>query len=86
MKRHSAEGLALDPSPPVDAYLGAFLQHFLPEAQEPLLHGGLVESQGQEVCEGLLLTEAVQENVEPRAGRGDAAAVLPCDHYEETEQ
>lgn len=86
MKWHSAEGLPLDSNSHVDAYLRAFLQHFLLELQEPLLDGGLVESEGEEVCEGLLLTEAVQQDVDPRAGRGDTAAVLPCDHCKETKQ
>lgn len=86
MKWYSAEGLPLDFNSPVDPYLWAFLQHFLLELQELLLDGRLVESERQEVCEGLLLTEAVQENIDPCSGRDDTAAMLPGNHYKETKQ
>lgn len=70
----------------MDSYLGAFLQHLLLELQELLLDDGLVESEGQEVCEGLLLTEAVEKNIDARPGRDDRAALLSCNHCKETER
>lgn len=38
------------------------------------------------MCEGLLLTEAVEKNIDARPGRDDTAALLSCNHCRETKR